>query len=70
MGIIKEGAKAAGKFIAPGAAKIIERYGPKPEEGTRLGLLGRDILRAAFPGAYAITDKLKITGGKRRKKRL
>lgn len=69
MGIIKEGAKAAGKFIAPGAAKVIERYG-KPDEGeTRLGLLSKDILRAAFPGVYAVTDALKISGGKRKPKK-
>ena len=65
MGIIKKGAKAAGRFIAPGAAKVIERYGPKPEEGSRLGLLGKDILRAAFPGVYAITDK--FSSGKKKR---
>lgn len=69
MSIIKEGATAVGKFLAPGAAKVIERYGSKPEEGSRLGLLGKDILRSAFPGVYAVTDKLKLTGGKRKPKK-
>lgn len=63
MSILWEAGK---QLLNPSVAKAAERFASKPEEGSsRIGRLGKDVLRATFPGVYAITDA--FSSGKKKK---